>query len=180
DLTRLLVELNEAWKVKAKRDPTVLPKGKTQAKTVAIRKAPAIDACIRFMHIDKDSSVNPWLGYPDLTHTMLIHTSSINLRADEIPEKHPGDQVNPQADEDKHNPNRPCIRGASPPSSSTSPPAPPVTNNHDDPTTVPFEDHHSAVASGSSVPSIHKFRAERSTEILRRELETDLMNKKYM
>ncbi|PWA89562.1 G3BP-like protein [Artemisia annua] len=31
-------------------------------------------------------------------------------------------------------------------------------------------------ASGSSVPSIHKFRGERSTEILRRELETDLMN----
>ncbi|GJU16908.1 E3 ubiquitin protein ligase listerin [Tanacetum coccineum] len=42
--------------------------------------------------------------------------------------------------------------------------------------TMPFEDHHSGVASGSSVPSIRKFRAERSTGILRRELETDLMN----
>lgn len=41
---------------------------------------------------------------------------------------------------------------------------------------TPFEDNHSGAASGSSVPSIHKFRAERSTEILTRELETDLMN----
>ncbi|XP_021977217.1 sister chromatid cohesion 1 protein 1 isoform X1 [Helianthus annuus] len=32
DVTRLLVEINEAWRVKAKRDPTVLPKGKSQAK----------------------------------------------------------------------------------------------------------------------------------------------------
>nr|GEZ25872.1 hypothetical protein [Tanacetum cinerariifolium] len=36
DVTRLLVELNEAWKVKAKQDPTVLPKGKTQAKYEAV------------------------------------------------------------------------------------------------------------------------------------------------
>ncbi|PWA47456.1 phospholipase D alpha 1 [Artemisia annua] len=35
---------------------------------------------------------------------------------------------------------------------------------------------YSSPASGSSFPSIHKFRAERSTEILKRELETDLMN----
>ncbi|KAK1415472.1 hypothetical protein QVD17_31254 [Tagetes erecta] len=34
DVTRLLVELNEAWKVKAKRDPTILPKGKSQANSV--------------------------------------------------------------------------------------------------------------------------------------------------
>nr|XP_043625779.1 sister chromatid cohesion 1 protein 1-like [Erigeron canadensis] len=36
DVTRLLVELNEAWKVKPTRDPTVLPKGKTQAKYEAV------------------------------------------------------------------------------------------------------------------------------------------------
>ncbi|KAI7749893.1 hypothetical protein M8C21_019778 [Ambrosia artemisiifolia] len=36
DVTRLLVEINEAWKVKAKRDPTVLPKGKSQAKYEAV------------------------------------------------------------------------------------------------------------------------------------------------
>ncbi|GJY08188.1 hypothetical protein Tco_0375242 [Tanacetum coccineum] len=39
-----------------------------------------------------------------------------------------------------------------------------------------FENHYSGVASGSSVPSIHKPRGKRSTEILRKELETDLMN----
>ncbi|KAI3986847.1 hypothetical protein MKX01_014548 [Papaver californicum] len=32
DVSRLLVEINEAWKVKAVRDSTVLPKGKNQAK----------------------------------------------------------------------------------------------------------------------------------------------------
>ncbi|KAI3517456.1 hypothetical protein L1887_16671 [Cichorium endivia] len=32
DVTRFLVEINEAWKVKAVRDPTILPKGKSHAK----------------------------------------------------------------------------------------------------------------------------------------------------
>ncbi|KAK2983361.1 hypothetical protein RJ640_010738 [Escallonia rubra] len=32
DVTRLLVEINQAWKVKSVRDPTVFPKGKSQAK----------------------------------------------------------------------------------------------------------------------------------------------------
>ncbi|XP_041025455.1 sister chromatid cohesion 1 protein 1 isoform X2 [Juglans microcarpa x Juglans regia] len=36
DVTRLLVEINEAWKVKAAPDPTVLPKGKSQAKKEAV------------------------------------------------------------------------------------------------------------------------------------------------
>ncbi|KAI3731159.1 hypothetical protein L1987_62342 [Smallanthus sonchifolius] len=36
DVTRLLVEINEAWKVKAKKDPTILPKGKSQAKYEAV------------------------------------------------------------------------------------------------------------------------------------------------
>ncbi|KAK3229502.1 hypothetical protein Dsin_001383 [Dipteronia sinensis] len=36
DVTRLLVEINEAWKVKAAPDPTVLPKGKLQAKKEAV------------------------------------------------------------------------------------------------------------------------------------------------
>ncbi|XP_065633160.1 sister chromatid cohesion 1 protein 1 [Quercus suber] len=36
DVTRLLVEINEAWKVKAPPDPTVLPKGKSHAKKEAV------------------------------------------------------------------------------------------------------------------------------------------------
>ncbi|KAG8644865.1 sister chromatid cohesion 1 protein 1 [Manihot esculenta] len=36
DVTRLLVEINEAWKVKSAPDPTVLPKGKSQAKKEAV------------------------------------------------------------------------------------------------------------------------------------------------
>ncbi|XP_059627076.1 sister chromatid cohesion 1 protein 1 [Cornus florida] len=36
DVTRLLVEINEAWKVKAATDPTLLPKGKSQAKYEAV------------------------------------------------------------------------------------------------------------------------------------------------
>ncbi|KAF3976793.1 hypothetical protein CMV_000048 [Castanea mollissima] len=36
DVTRLLVEINEAWKVKAAPDPTVLPKGKSHAKKEAV------------------------------------------------------------------------------------------------------------------------------------------------
>ncbi|XP_045831036.1 sister chromatid cohesion 1 protein 1 [Trifolium pratense] len=36
DVSRLLVEINEAWKVKSGPDPTLLPKGKSQAKRSAI------------------------------------------------------------------------------------------------------------------------------------------------
>ncbi|XP_037495670.1 sister chromatid cohesion 1 protein 1 isoform X1 [Jatropha curcas] len=36
DVTRLLVEINEAWKVKPAPDPTVLPNGKSQAKKEAV------------------------------------------------------------------------------------------------------------------------------------------------
>ncbi|KAJ6350405.1 hypothetical protein OIU78_006553 [Salix suchowensis] len=36
DVTRLLVEINEAWKVKVAPDPTVLPKGKSQARKEAV------------------------------------------------------------------------------------------------------------------------------------------------
>ncbi|XP_057510038.1 sister chromatid cohesion 1 protein 1-like isoform X1 [Actinidia eriantha] len=36
DVTRLLVEINDAWKVKAVPDPTLLPKGKSQAKYEAV------------------------------------------------------------------------------------------------------------------------------------------------
>ncbi|XP_022146858.1 sister chromatid cohesion 1 protein 1-like [Momordica charantia] len=38
DVTRLLVELNEAWKVKAAPEPTVIPKGKSLAKKEAITR----------------------------------------------------------------------------------------------------------------------------------------------
>ncbi|KAL2317099.1 hypothetical protein Fmac_030975 [Flemingia macrophylla] len=36
DVTRLLVEINEAWKVKTVPDPTLLPKGKSKAKKEAV------------------------------------------------------------------------------------------------------------------------------------------------
>ncbi|XP_060196982.1 sister chromatid cohesion 1 protein 1 [Lycium barbarum] len=36
DVTRLMVQINEAWKVKAASDPTLLPKGKSQAKHAAV------------------------------------------------------------------------------------------------------------------------------------------------
>ncbi|KAK2372581.1 ferrochelatase-2, chloroplastic [Trifolium repens] len=36
DVSRLLVEINEAWKVKSGPDPTMLPKGKSQANTTLI------------------------------------------------------------------------------------------------------------------------------------------------
>uniref|UniRef100_A0A7N0RII7 Rad21/Rec8-like protein N-terminal domain-containing protein n=1 Tax=Kalanchoe fedtschenkoi TaxID=63787 RepID=A0A7N0RII7_KALFE len=36
DVNRLLVEINEAWKVKAVQDPTMLPKGKSKAKLEAV------------------------------------------------------------------------------------------------------------------------------------------------
>ncbi|KAK6788033.1 hypothetical protein RDI58_016558 [Solanum bulbocastanum] len=36
DVTRLMVQINEAWKVKAATDPTLLPKGKSQAKYAAV------------------------------------------------------------------------------------------------------------------------------------------------
>ncbi|GKC05237.1 sister chromatid cohesion 1 protein 1, partial [Tanacetum coccineum] len=344
DVTRLLVELNEAWKVKVKRDPTVLPKGKTRAKYEAVTlqddqmsdlneleqtllfsnsdtlmgihktDIDNITICDKFdsyhadpnlfnqferfdmegddigvtgekfpSHTHTDPPPDNFVPSPPLQDVPSPPLQDVPQNPDEIPEKHPGDQANPQSDEDKvlrtpkiqRPPRRrgrrgpatlmdyeqtmipgqmyqswlqdtsdivsgrgkkrkhmggnirsikiarlmdlppvslvcglvtngtpdiyyplPLLQqwmkiteavhdspsgGASPPhppapSSSTSPPAPPVTNNHDDPTTVPFEDHHSGVASGSSVSSIRKFRAERSTGILRRELETDLMN----
>ncbi|XP_023552287.1 sister chromatid cohesion 1 protein 1-like [Cucurbita pepo subsp. pepo] len=38
DVTRLLVEINEAWKVKAAPEPTVIPKGKSVAKKEAVTR----------------------------------------------------------------------------------------------------------------------------------------------
>ncbi|KAH7667556.1 Rad21/Rec8-like protein N-terminal [Dioscorea alata] len=43
DVTRFLIEINEAWKVKAVPDPTVLPKGKMQAKYEAVTLPANID-----------------------------------------------------------------------------------------------------------------------------------------
>ncbi|CAK9323879.1 unnamed protein product [Citrullus colocynthis] len=39
DVTRLLVEINEAWKVKAAPEPTVIPKGKSLAKKEAVTRS---------------------------------------------------------------------------------------------------------------------------------------------
>ncbi|KAL9318868.1 hypothetical protein ACSQ67_015385 [Phaseolus vulgaris] len=54
DVTRLLVEINEAWKVKTAPDPTLLPKAKSKAKLVTFVYVLVIQVIRTILLLDKD------------------------------------------------------------------------------------------------------------------------------
>ncbi|KAF5193933.1 Chromatin remodeling [Thalictrum thalictroides] len=61
DVSRLLVELNEAWKIKPVADPTILPKGKSQAKYAAVTLPDQVG----------DDTVNQSLNFSNTTTASL-------------------------------------------------------------------------------------------------------------
>ncbi|KAG8380863.1 hypothetical protein BUALT_Bualt06G0060700 [Buddleja alternifolia] len=78
DVTRLMVEINEAWKVKtAPSDPTRLPKGKSQAKYEAVTLPPNRDEDL--------GEIEQSLSYSDATTIMgFQQTSYIAMRLDSV------------------------------------------------------------------------------------------------
>ncbi|XP_077229425.1 sister chromatid cohesion 1 protein 1-like isoform X2 [Tasmannia lanceolata] len=79
DVTRLMVEINEAWKVKTECDPTVLPKGKTHAKYAAVTlPEPSATAP---MELDKVLEAYINIGPDDFSHHQAA-SSKITLRDD--------------------------------------------------------------------------------------------------
>ncbi|MQM03131.1 hypothetical protein Taro_035907 [Colocasia esculenta] len=89
DVSRLLVELNEAWKIKAIPDPTVLPKGKTQARYEAVTLPEDCD--MEFEHSMSFSAAAeelPRKGFRMQLDDVDEGYININPDDDGIPEKH--------------------------------------------------------------------------------------------
>ncbi|KAI9157691.1 hypothetical protein LWI28_026351 [Acer negundo] len=83
DVTRLLVEINEAWKVKAAPDPTVLPKGKLQAKKEAVTLPEKNET--DFGEVENSHNFSndaPTLGFQ--------HTAYFAMRLDDVDEPYVG------------------------------------------------------------------------------------------
>ncbi|KAJ4726918.1 sister chromatid cohesion 1 protein 1 [Melia azedarach] len=73
DVNRFLAEVNEAWKVKASPDPTVLPKGKSQAKRETIT-----------LPENKEMDVEQSLNYSNATTMEFQHTAYFAMRLDNV------------------------------------------------------------------------------------------------
>uniref|UniRef100_A0A7N2MFG4 Sister chromatid cohesion 1 protein 1 n=1 Tax=Quercus lobata TaxID=97700 RepID=A0A7N2MFG4_QUELO len=94
DVTRLLVEINEAWKVKAAPDPTVLPKGKSHAKKEAVTLPENKET--DFGDIEQS------LNFSNTTATMgFQQTTYFGLRLDSVDEPY----INDNAKEEDPNQN---------------------------------------------------------------------------
>ncbi|GAU18126.1 hypothetical protein TSUD_248270 [Trifolium subterraneum] len=80
DVSRLLVEINEAWKVKSGPDPTLLPKGKSQAKRSAITLP---DKEQMTMEIEQSNAT---------TTTWFQHNNYVSMTLDDVDEPNVGDR----------------------------------------------------------------------------------------
>ncbi|KAK6932975.1 Rad21/Rec8-like protein, N-terminal [Dillenia turbinata] len=86
DVTRLLVEINEAWKVKTISDPTLLPKGKSQAKYEAVTLPDNMETEIG----DIEQSV----AYSDTTTMMgFQRTAYVAMRLDSVDETYTNNNI---------------------------------------------------------------------------------------
>ncbi|XP_011076663.1 sister chromatid cohesion 1 protein 1 [Sesamum indicum] len=96
DVTRLLVEINEAWKVKsAPSDLTRLPKGKSQAKYEAITLPPN--------HDEDLGEIEQPLPYSDATTIMdFQHTSYISMRLDNVDDPYLDSNLQGDLNQDHH------------------------------------------------------------------------------
>ncbi|ONI24682.1 hypothetical protein PRUPE_2G254800 [Prunus persica] len=77
DVTRLLVEINEAWKAKSVADPTVLPKGKSQARKEAVT-----------LPENEDIDIEGMLNLSNGATTMFQQTSYFAMRLDSVDEQY--------------------------------------------------------------------------------------------
>ncbi|CAI9762268.1 unnamed protein product [Fraxinus pennsylvanica] len=92
DVTRLLVEINEAWKIKAgPSDPTILPKGKSQAKYNAVTLPENREEDL--------GEIERSMQYSDGTTMMGFQQSYIAMRLDNVDEpylnQNPHEDPNP-------------------------------------------------------------------------------------
>ncbi|KAK9283481.1 hypothetical protein L1049_011727 [Liquidambar formosana] len=86
DVTRLMVEINEAWKVKAVPDPTVLPKGKTHAKYEAVTLPDNEETEV--------GEIEKPLHFSNRTTTMgFQHTTYFAMRLDNVDEPYINDNA---------------------------------------------------------------------------------------
>ncbi|KAK9124595.1 hypothetical protein Sjap_014197 [Stephania japonica] len=86
DVTRLLIEINEAWKVKSLGDPTVLPKGKSmQAKYKAVT-LPEIDEHTEIGETEQSVRIN--INSNNNNYFFAFHESAyITMRLDNVEEQ---------------------------------------------------------------------------------------------
>ncbi|KAI3458509.1 hypothetical protein Pfo_015172 [Paulownia fortunei] len=96
DVTRLLVEINEAWKVKtAPSDPTRLPKGKSQAKYEAITMPPNRNEDL--------GEIEQSLPYSNATTIMdFKQTSYIAMRLDNVDDPYLNQNLQGDLNQDHH------------------------------------------------------------------------------
>ncbi|XP_072961048.1 sister chromatid cohesion 1 protein 1 [Typha angustifolia] len=94
DVTRFLVEINEAWRVKPASDPTVLPKGKTQAKYEAVTLPENVDMEVeqpmRFSDASHASARFQRMRLDDLDELYV----NINIGDDDIFQNHQAEAAN--------------------------------------------------------------------------------------
>ncbi|XP_071929855.1 sister chromatid cohesion 1 protein 1 isoform X5 [Coffea arabica] len=88
DVNRLLVELNQAWKVQLVSDPTVLPKGKAQAKYESITLPAIREEDIEEMETLQHSNVPTTMGF--------TQTAYFSMRLDNMDDSY----INPNPEED--------------------------------------------------------------------------------
>ncbi|XP_072983235.1 sister chromatid cohesion 1 protein 1 isoform X8 [Typha latifolia] len=94
DVTRFLVEINEAWRVKPASDPTVLPKGKSQAKYEAVTLPENVDMEVeqpmRFSDASHASARFQRMRLDDLDELYV----NINIGDDDIFQNHQAEAAN--------------------------------------------------------------------------------------
>ncbi|XP_071934419.1 sister chromatid cohesion 1 protein 1-like isoform X2 [Coffea arabica] len=88
DVNRLLVELNQAWKVQLVSDPTVLPKGKAQAKYESITLPAIREEDIEEMETLQQSNAPTTMGF--------TQTAYFSMRLDNMDDSY----INPNPEED--------------------------------------------------------------------------------
>ncbi|CDP13942.1 unnamed protein product [Coffea canephora] len=88
DVNRLLVELNQAWKVQLVSDPTVLPKGKAQAKYESITLPAIREEDIEEMETLQHSNAPTTMGF--------TQTAYFSMRLDNMDDSY----INPNPEED--------------------------------------------------------------------------------
>ncbi|TXG50078.1 hypothetical protein EZV62_025953 [Acer yangbiense] len=95
DVTRLLVEINEAWKIKAAPDPTVLPKGKLQAKKEAVTLPEKNETDFGEVENSHNFSIDaPTMGFQHTAYFAMIRKSGSRtqsqMRLDDVDEPYVG------------------------------------------------------------------------------------------
>ncbi|KAI9114435.1 hypothetical protein K1719_014663 [Acacia pycnantha] len=89
DVTRLLLEINTAWKVKAEPDPTVLPKGKSKARRESITLPENEETNV--------GDVEQSLRFSNTVNTMEFqHAAYFTMRLDSVDEPYISNEANEQ------------------------------------------------------------------------------------